>query len=1513
MRSAEGTIVYNHSMSYPINKSQGGRGVMAVGAPRTDPYHLAYAAYVRMHPTKPIPERVQLHDCVRLVIFNTRGLSVREVWSELANVLDDGMLAAVLKLKRVVYQNRNPRMDMWVRSDASSHISRVVREMTRRRSRSVIEAFKELGFVRPEFRDSVVSSWRLSVYENWHDRGSDSGSLKLKKGSLTPQYKSIGCWNVNGLRSRQLELVELLAKEMPVVFAIQETLVTSKEYPFRVQGYVVYSALKRKGFRGQCLLVRDEVASYEVPHKEKYKPLKDYVIHVKISKLGGLIRPVHVLAVYMPSGGNFRSIRSNLLKLVVGLGNEILRKDPSVSVILLGDFNTSEKEMDKKDIEALVRLKPIGSSATYFPKGIAKSSIDHILIGGGIREIMKSPEILPVTTSDHRPVRCKFDFAQSDGFQPARRTFRIQQSMIKRDSEQVVNDNRWACLEEEMSASESAIVFEETSIDILTDAAILVPSSTPRNRFPNKLRRLIKRVRCLEKRNRKGDAARLAAAKVTLREATSKWERKAKTKFAASLAEDSMKRDYKSLWNRIRNATSPAACQSVQPIRVGNELKTKPSDILKATAQHYKNIAQYDPQNRIKDDDYWNARDLGEELPELQGINDNIAWKEVIVAIRGMRVNTSPGQDMMHVNVLKMLVLEECMAQIQKETPEFRRQDDIRVDLPSEQMCQEPLTPMGKTLFKLLNRVWSDEQVPAPWEQVTMVNLPKPGAEDLENLDNYRGISLISVTLKILLTILANRLYDACEGAGLISREQAGFRKREEAIAQFIAMQEVVRRRFIKGQTTFGIFIDFKKAYDRVQHKAMFRVLKHLGIRGKLFNFLMHMYLNSFVSVKSGGHYSNVFHLLRGTRQGCPISPLLFILFINFVLKDIPGVTVPGCGEDIADIIDLCKGGMYADDVLVLTEATEETQTVIEVLEEWGLEWDMELGLPKCGVMCWTPSEAVRAAYEEVEFTIGAGIFPKVDKYKYLGIWIDHTFPKSRDPMVEGNRPLEMEFALFRAEKARNRLHQLKPILFDRLCPIPVKVEVVRSLVISVMTYGAEWIAFRQTHAAPYQRVVKTAARWILGNVGKKNLYAELPVCYELGLPSMEVVLCSLRTRLWAKLTLGEEKLKTWIQWLSHDPPKLRARTWVTLNDWWINTATCRNHYLDLEDERPNMGMYKYSGNIAEHEAFVREREDGSIEYQTVEEQVNRVGKDPLRPWVIRGRMAEMHMRSNAYSSPYLEQLLRERVGRDREGVLVPGNSDVSNLRGIDIPPPDLTHERRLMIEGRISAEKSTAERLLVNDVSDCVLERLMTADRSEAWKWYDKYRFGVTRDFIRSTTARPDLAEGVRWLTLIRTRTFPRVNDRFIALTFKGKTPQFRKDKCPICGGSIKSGWEWAHLVVACNDAFVKHVRATTVGEEIESIKRSLLHPGAKRLSDTITGLGLQSHLMGAVAIYLVGGVVKDQYDLVYHHTFGHLPLSQDKGMGWVFIASFLQRVVPRYTLKLFDCAYGSHLKKKT
>ena len=84
--------------------------------------------------------------------------------------------------------------------------------------------------------------------------------------------------------------------------------------------------------------------------------------------------------------------------------------------------------------------------------------------------------------------------------------------------------------------------------------------------------------------------------------------------------------------------------------------------ILEVMKVHYEDLLTYDPKGLSSNHEYWADIDLGESGPELEELNENLTWLEILFTIRGMNRNTTPGKDEVHINVLKIMVREECMA-----------------------------------------------------------------------------------------------------------------------------------------------------------------------------------------------------------------------------------------------------------------------------------------------------------------------------------------------------------------------------------------------------------------------------------------------------------------------------------------------------------------------------------------------------------------------------------------------------------------------------------------------------------------------------------------------------------------------------------------------------------------------------------------------------------------------------------------------------------------------------------
>lgn len=162
---------------------------------------------------------------------------------------------------------------------------------------------------------------------------------------------------------------------------------------------------------------------------------------------------------------------------------------------------------------------------------------------------------------------------------------------------------------------------------------------------------------------------------------------------------------------------------------------------------------------------------------------------------------------------------------------------------------------------------------------------------------------------------------------------------------------------------------------------------------------------------------------------------------------------------------------------------------------------------------------------------------PVVTEYKYLGIWVDNSLGDHRSGNSKWGPSLELENSKRRAAEGLKAVHSLRPILTDRHCPLALKVSLIRNVIVSLITYGAKWTGFRQTHAEPLQKVVNLAARWAIGVSAKSKTYDFLTLSYELGIPTMESDMASRRSRLQAKLLTSDPKLKlrTQIQFLTDD------------------------------------------------------------------------------------------------------------------------------------------------------------------------------------------------------------------------------------------------------------------------------------------------------------------------------------------------------------------------------------------
>jgi hypothetical protein len=151
-----------------------------------------------------------------------------------------------------------------------------------------------------------------------------------------------------------------------------------------------------------------------------------------------------------------------------------------------------------------------------------------------------------------------------------------------------------------------------------------------------------------------------------------------------------------------------------QPMRDKNgRLHTDPETVSKIMTEHYRTLHQDDPLRACHDDSWWTTTlpFLKEQLVNAEVVDD-LCWQEVLVVIRGMNRDTAPGLDELHINMFKGMVREESMAELQKQLPGRTRWEGIQVDLLAEKLPQEPLTRLGKAIWKIIWKIWTTEEFP---------------------------------------------------------------------------------------------------------------------------------------------------------------------------------------------------------------------------------------------------------------------------------------------------------------------------------------------------------------------------------------------------------------------------------------------------------------------------------------------------------------------------------------------------------------------------------------------------------------------------------------------------------------------------------------------------------------------------------------------------------------------------------------------------------------------------------
>ena len=294
--------------------------------------------------------------------------------------------------------------------------------------------------------------------------------------------------------------------------------------------------------------------------------------------------------------------------------------------------------------------------------------------------------------------------------------------------------------------------------------------------------------------------------------------------------------------------------------------------------------------------------------------------------------------------------------------------------IPAELIKQ--LGPRGTHMITdICYNIWATGRWPEDWTESVFIPLHKKGST--RNCENYRTIALISHASKILLHVLNQRLRKFLDWQ--IPEEQAGFVKGKGTREQILNVRQIIEKSREFNTPVILCFIDYAKAFDCVRWDKLWMVLSEMGVPEHIVYLISELYANNRSYVKIDTDCSNAFKSKRGVRQGCILSPVLFNIYGEDIIRKTMETWERGFavgGKRIANL-------PYADDTVLLATSGTEMKELLHKLETESETMGLSINMSKTKFMIVDRPGKL----SDVDAIQGADT---VENFVYLGSYISN-------------------------------------------------------------------------------------------------------------------------------------------------------------------------------------------------------------------------------------------------------------------------------------------------------------------------------------------------------------------------------------------------------------------------------------------------------------------------------------------------------------------------------------------
>jgi len=355
-------------------------------------------------------------------------------------------------------------------------------------------------------------------------------------------------------------------------------------------------------------------------------------------------------------------------------------------------------------------------------------------------------------------------------------------------------------------------------------------------------------------------------------------------------------------------------------------LITNEKGIIQKFQAHFKNILNVDQE--VKEESvnmiYHTAQPLVEE-PNREEVNGIITT---------LKNNKAPGEDNINSELLK---------------------------ISTQQLVTK--------IHGLLKEIWNTNRIPEHWKTAVICPIYKKG--DPMDTNNYRGIALLDSCYKILSMALLRRL--EVYSKDLIGDYQIGFVRGKSTSNHIFTIRQIMEKCYEFGRDVHMCFVDFKQAYDSILWNKLWAALEEFGTPKKLIDLIKACNTNIMCKVKFGNGTSDSFEVSTGLKQGDALSPVLFNLALEKMIRSMP----------IRQGIELLSNSTllaYADNIFIIGSTRQDvaikTNDLLKAAKPMGLEVNQDK--TKYFVMA-------RGTMDISDLVVENYIFQQVENFKYLG------------------------------------------------------------------------------------------------------------------------------------------------------------------------------------------------------------------------------------------------------------------------------------------------------------------------------------------------------------------------------------------------------------------------------------------------------------------------------------------------------------------------------------------------